>query len=162
MRTRIKLVIQLFVEAGRAAQSMPLILIQPLWTFVALVVVCSMWVLGLLMVESAGHPEVDSVTGFVYYKKGLISTGSFVAFRQISTDHLISTKGIIPIRPDIGILYQTFVPQTRSSRGCGCTTSSAASGSRSSSSPASTSPSPAQSPHGTSPGRSHTSGTIHT
>ena len=44
---------------------------QPLWTFIALVVVCSMWVLGLLMVESAGHPEQDSITGFVYYKKGL-------------------------------------------------------------------------------------------
>jgi len=69
MRNRIKLVIQLFIEAGKAAQSMPLILIQPLWTFIALVVVCSMWVLGLLMVESAGHPEPDSITGFVYYKK---------------------------------------------------------------------------------------------
>ena len=45
--------------------------LQPLWTFIALVVVCSMWVLGLLMVESAGHPELDSITGFVYYKKGL-------------------------------------------------------------------------------------------
>ena len=45
--------------------------VQPLWTFIALVVVCSMWVLGLLMVESAGHPEPDSITGFVYYKKGL-------------------------------------------------------------------------------------------
>lgn len=72
LRNRIRLVIQLFIEAGKAAQSMPLILIQPLWTFIALVVVCSMWVLGLLMVESAGHPEQDSITGFVYYKKGLI------------------------------------------------------------------------------------------
>ena len=71
LRKRIKLVIQLFIEAGRAAQSMPLILVQPLWTFVALVVVCSMWVLGLLMVESAGHPQTDSITGFVYYKKGI-------------------------------------------------------------------------------------------
>ena len=89
MRKRIKLVIQLFIEAGKAAMSMPLILIQPLWvsewiivdncsislpqfqTFIALVVVCSMWVLGLLMVESAGHPSQGGYSiGFFGLKSG--------------------------------------------------------------------------------------------
>ncbi|PNF24373.1 Choline transporter-like protein 1 [Cryptotermes secundus] len=54
MRKRIKLVIQLFKEAGRAINSMPLLLLEPLLTFVALGVVVAVWLVFSLVIESSG------------------------------------------------------------------------------------------------------------
>ncbi|XP_071543360.1 choline transporter-like protein 1 isoform X2 [Panulirus ornatus] len=57
MRNRIRLVIALFNEAGKAVAAMPLILLQPLWTFVWITVVCMVWLLGWLLIESSGIPQ---------------------------------------------------------------------------------------------------------
>ncbi|XP_021924894.1 choline transporter-like protein 1 isoform X2 [Zootermopsis nevadensis] len=54
MRKRIKLVIQLFKEAGRAINSMPLLFLEPLLTFVALGVVVAAWLMFSLIIESSG------------------------------------------------------------------------------------------------------------
>lgn len=68
LRKRIKLVVQLFKEAGKAVQSMPFILFQPLWTLLALFIVAVIWVYGLLWIESAGYPK-ENEHGFVTYEK---------------------------------------------------------------------------------------------
>ncbi|XP_042219077.1 choline transporter-like protein 1 isoform X1 [Homarus americanus] len=57
MRNRIKLVIALFKEAGKAVGAMPLLLLQPLWTLLWLVLVCLVWVLGWLFIETSGDPK---------------------------------------------------------------------------------------------------------
>jgi solute carrier family 44 protein 1 (choline transporter-like protein) len=54
MRKRIKLVIQLFKEAGKAINSMPLLLLEPLLTFVALGAVVAAWLMFSLIIESSG------------------------------------------------------------------------------------------------------------
>ncbi|KAJ9589125.1 hypothetical protein L9F63_017584, partial [Diploptera punctata] len=55
MRKRIKLVIQLFKEAGKAVASMPLLLLEPLVTFVALGLVVAAWLILALLIESSGE-----------------------------------------------------------------------------------------------------------
>lgn len=69
LRKRLKLVIQLFVEAGRAIHSMPLIILQPLWTCLAVAVIIVMWIFGLILIESTGEPDEHRSTGFVTYRK---------------------------------------------------------------------------------------------
>ncbi|CAG7719422.1 unnamed protein product [Allacma fusca] len=57
MRKRISLVIRLFREAGKAVHAMPLILLQPFWTFLALCgVCCASFSLGVL-IETAGFEQ---------------------------------------------------------------------------------------------------------
>lgn len=56
MRNRIRLVIALFKEAGRAVAAMPLILFQPVWTFIWMALVCALWVLGWIIIETSGQP----------------------------------------------------------------------------------------------------------
>ncbi|XP_013398047.1 choline transporter-like protein 1 isoform X2 [Lingula anatina] len=67
MRKRIALVVQLFKEAGKAIAKMPVILLQPIWTF--LVLAASLAGLGYLFMylETAGDPEIHS-SGQVFYK----------------------------------------------------------------------------------------------
>ncbi|XP_066973400.1 choline transporter-like protein 1 isoform X2 [Macrobrachium rosenbergii] len=57
MRNRIKLVIALFKEAGKAVASMPLLLLQPVWTCIWLVVICGAFVYGVFFIEASGEPK---------------------------------------------------------------------------------------------------------
>ncbi|XP_031349133.1 choline transporter-like protein 1 isoform X1 [Photinus pyralis] len=57
LRKRLKLVIQLFKEAGKAIGSMPLLLVQPLWTFACIAATISCWLYFTLWIESAGHKK---------------------------------------------------------------------------------------------------------
>ncbi|XP_064090066.1 choline transporter-like protein 1 isoform X2 [Macrobrachium nipponense] len=57
MRKRIKLVIALFKEAGKAIASMPLLLLQPVWTCIWLVVICGAFVYGVFFIEASGVPQ---------------------------------------------------------------------------------------------------------
>ena len=94
LRKRIKLVVQLFKEAGKAVQCMPFILIQPFWvrkqyrtndflsyvsyitymyifvfqTFLSLAILAFLWTLALAYIETAGTPEI-SPNEFVRYAK---------------------------------------------------------------------------------------------
>ena len=54
MRNRIALVVALFHEAGKAIASMPSLLIQPLWTFLILLVFFFYWVIVLGFLSTAG------------------------------------------------------------------------------------------------------------
>jgi solute carrier family 44 protein 1 (choline transporter-like protein) len=55
MRKRIKLVIELFREAGKAISYMPLLLFEPFLTFIALAVAISIWFYLALIIESSGE-----------------------------------------------------------------------------------------------------------
>ncbi|XP_037076976.1 choline transporter-like protein 1 [Pollicipes pollicipes] len=77
MRKRIKLVTALFKEAGKAVQAMPLMLLQPLVTFVVMAITVCVWVATALVIESMGTPVPGLHSGFVQYRK----TGAGLFFR---------------------------------------------------------------------------------
>lgn len=60
MRKRIALVVALFHEAGKCLIDIPLLLIQPLWTFVVLFVFLVYWVLILAYVATLGTPTAST------------------------------------------------------------------------------------------------------
>ena len=72
MRKRIKLVTMLFKESGKAIADMPLLLLQPLFTFATLFAVILAFSLGLICLQSMKQPLVDFGTGFVVYKAELL------------------------------------------------------------------------------------------
>lgn len=68
MRRRILLVTTLFKESGKAIADMPLLLLQPLVTFAALVMITVVWSIGLICLQSMKLPVIDASTGFVVFK----------------------------------------------------------------------------------------------
>ncbi|XP_063437739.1 choline transporter-like protein 1 [Mytilus trossulus] len=69
MRKRIGLVVELFKEAGKAIKDMPLLIFQPIWTFVCLVLelVCLIFFFSYILTSE--HPAVNDSTGFVSFEK---------------------------------------------------------------------------------------------
>ncbi|XP_046356995.1 choline transporter-like protein 1 [Haliotis rufescens] len=65
---RIKLVVQLFKEAGSVFESIPLLLIQPVSTLIILLSVVGALVFIGLYIETAGEPVIDAQTTFVKYE----------------------------------------------------------------------------------------------
>ncbi|XP_045102884.1 choline transporter-like protein 1 [Portunus trituberculatus] len=57
MRNRIRLVIALFKEAGKAVGAMPLLMFQPLWTCLWLCVVGILWAIGFVLILTSGEPQ---------------------------------------------------------------------------------------------------------
>ncbi|KAK5642484.1 hypothetical protein RI129_008651 [Pyrocoelia pectoralis] len=72
LRKRLKLVIQLFKEAGRAVAAMPLLLVQPLWTFICITATISFWLYFTLWIESAGHKKKIRDDFYIFEKDSLI------------------------------------------------------------------------------------------
>ncbi|XP_046568947.1 choline transporter-like protein 2 [Haliotis rubra] len=72
MWKRIKLVVQLFKEAGSALGRIPLLLIQPVWTLIILLAAVGAVVFIGLFIETAGEPVVDAQTGFVKYELNVL------------------------------------------------------------------------------------------
>jgi solute carrier family 44 protein 1 (choline transporter-like protein) len=70
MRKRIELVVQLFKEAGKAMTAMPLLLLQPLLTFLSLGVVIALWFYFCLWIESSGHLTPKQPHVYQYQKDG--------------------------------------------------------------------------------------------
>jgi len=54
LRKRISLVVALFREAGKCLTSVPMLLIQPLWTFLILAAFFVYWVIVLLYIATLG------------------------------------------------------------------------------------------------------------
>lgn len=54
LRSRISLVVALFHEAGKCLASVPLLLIQPLWTFLILAVFFVYWFIVLIHIATLG------------------------------------------------------------------------------------------------------------
>ncbi|KAF6202777.1 hypothetical protein GE061_003180 [Apolygus lucorum] len=67
MRKRIKLVAELFSEAGKALTKMPLLIFEPLLTFVALFIVIALWMYFAIWIESSGILTYHQPS--FYYKK---------------------------------------------------------------------------------------------
>lgn len=68
MRKRILLVTRLFRESGKAIADMPLLLLQPVLTLITLVLLVSIWSLGLICLQAIKIPAIDRTTGFVVFK----------------------------------------------------------------------------------------------
>lgn len=68
MRKRIQLVVQLFREAGKAIASMPVLLLQPILTFISLAAVVALWLYFTLWIETSGFLTPTSPDN-MYYKK---------------------------------------------------------------------------------------------
>lgn len=68
MRKRILLVTKLFRESGKAIADMPMLIVQPLLTFAALIAITVAWLIGMICLQSIKTPTVDIGTGLVVYK----------------------------------------------------------------------------------------------
>ncbi|KAJ6645857.1 Choline transporter-like protein 1 [Pseudolycoriella hygida] len=68
LRKRIQLVIALFKEAGKALSTMPLLLLEPILTFIALVVVVGLWIYLAIWIESSGELKIENNTSAKYVK----------------------------------------------------------------------------------------------
>ncbi|XP_046464440.1 choline transporter-like protein 1 [Daphnia pulex] len=68
MRKRVELVAALFREAGKSVHAMPMLLIQPLWTLLALCALCAGWAYAALWIESAGQPTRAPVGTVIFQK----------------------------------------------------------------------------------------------
>lgn len=74
MRKRISLVVALFHEAGKCLVAMPLLLIQPLWTFLILFAFFIYWIAIMAYIATMGTPSANYTKGFVavqYTPEGL-------------------------------------------------------------------------------------------
>lgn len=68
LRKRIALVIELFREAGKACASMPLMLVEPCATFVALAALVCLWLYFAIWIESAGQLQIENNASAAYVK----------------------------------------------------------------------------------------------
>ncbi|XP_037042642.1 choline transporter-like protein 1 [Bradysia coprophila] len=68
LRKRIQLVIALFKEAGKALGNMPLLLLEPILTFIALVTVVGLWLYLAIWIESSGELKIENNTSAKYVK----------------------------------------------------------------------------------------------
>ncbi|CAL7943385.1 unnamed protein product [Xylocopa violacea] len=71
MRKRIALVMQLFKEAGRAVGAMPLLLLQPIYTYLLIGLTVVAWVYCMLWIESAGNIYMNR-KNHVHFRKDAI------------------------------------------------------------------------------------------
>ncbi|XP_025420805.1 choline transporter-like protein 1 [Sipha flava] len=69
MRSRIALVVQLFKESGKAIQSMPMLLIQPMVTFFFLCLAIIIWSYFAVLIQSSGTLALVPNSHNAYYKK---------------------------------------------------------------------------------------------
>lgn len=104
MRKRISLAVSLFKEAGKCLVDLPLLLIQPFWTILALGSFLVYWVVALSYLSTAENPA-STPEGFVVYKDhilvsyfwwyhviGLIWTSEFIiACEQLVISEIVTT-----------------------------------------------------------------------
>ena len=61
MWKRLKLVVALFHEAGKCVIAMPLLLIQPVWTFIVLIAFVAYWLVVLAFIGTSGESVSERV-----------------------------------------------------------------------------------------------------
>uniref|UniRef100_A0A667WBR7 Choline transporter-like protein n=1 Tax=Myripristis murdjan TaxID=586833 RepID=A0A667WBR7_9TELE len=98
MRKRVALTITLFHVAGKVFIHLPLLALQPFWTFLSLMLFWVYWIAVLLALGTAGNPVKNNSTGLVEYQNkgplqymvwyhavGLIWISEFIlAFQQMT------------------------------------------------------------------------------
>ncbi|XP_033096883.1 choline transporter-like protein 1 isoform X2 [Anneissia japonica] len=73
MRKRVAFAVELLDQAGKGLVAMPLLLIQPLWTFIALLLFFAYWSVVMLFLSVTGNPtQYNGTDGEMYveYNKG--------------------------------------------------------------------------------------------
>ncbi|XP_052074053.1 choline transporter-like protein 1 isoform X3 [Mytilus californianus] len=105
MRKRVGLVVALFYEAGDCLSTVPLLLVQPLWTFLLLMAFFFYWVIILAYLSTSEIREYNNVTGHIDYREhetvsyfwwyhliGLIWTSEFIiACQQLVVSGTVAT-----------------------------------------------------------------------
>ncbi|CAC5422165.1 SLC44A1 [Mytilus coruscus] len=105
MRKRIGLVVALFYEAGDCLSTVPLLLVQPVWTFLLLMAFFFYWVIILAYLSTSEIREYNNVTGHIDYREhetvsyfwwyhliGLIWTSEFIiACQQLVVSGTVAT-----------------------------------------------------------------------
>ncbi|KAK2149879.1 hypothetical protein LSH36_433g03003 [Paralvinella palmiformis] len=64
LRKRISLAVALFKEAGKCLMDLPSLLVQPIWTFIILILFFIYWLIVLAFIGTSGHPEANYERGF--------------------------------------------------------------------------------------------------
>ncbi|XP_072172583.1 choline transporter-like protein 1 [Diadema setosum] len=91
MRKRVAFTVELFAQAGKAIRAMPLLLLQPFWTFLILLVFFVYITIVFIAISATGYPLVTEPNGYVTYNPpqpvrymwwyhviGFIWTGEFI------------------------------------------------------------------------------------
>eukprot|EP00102_Acyrthosiphon_pisum_P025665 XP_016662875.1 PREDICTED: choline transporter-like protein 1 [Acyrthosiphon pisum] len=69
MRCHIAFVIQLHKESGKAISSMPILLLQPVGTFIFMCLSLNIWVYFGLIIEGSGYKQFEPLSRTIYYHK---------------------------------------------------------------------------------------------
>ncbi|XP_034044194.1 choline transporter-like protein 1 [Thalassophryne amazonica] len=127
MRKRVALTIALFHVAGKVFIHLPLLVLQPFWTFLCLMLFWVYWIAVLLFLGTAGTPIKNNATGLVeyqmkgplqymvwYHAVGLIWINEFIlAFQQMTiagavvTYYFTRNKSQMPATPILSAMART-------------------------------------------------------
>ncbi|XP_038124980.1 choline transporter-like protein 1 [Cyprinodon tularosa] len=127
MRKRVALTISLFHVAGKVFIHLPLLVVQPFWTFLSLMFFWVYWIAVLLFLGTSGAPVKNNSTGVVEYEMqgplqymvwyhlvGLIWISEFIlAFQQMTiagavvTYYFTRDKSQIPALPVVSSMMRT-------------------------------------------------------
>uniref|UniRef100_A0A8C2X5S2 Choline transporter-like protein n=1 Tax=Cyclopterus lumpus TaxID=8103 RepID=A0A8C2X5S2_CYCLU len=128
MRKRVALTISLFHVAGKVFIHLPLLALQPFWTFICLMLFWVYWITVLLSLGISGTPVKNNSTGVVeyqmqgplqymvwYHAVGLIWINEFIlAFQQMTiagavvTYYFTRNKSQLPITPILSSMARTI------------------------------------------------------
>uniref|UniRef100_A0A3Q3W4Z4 Choline transporter-like protein n=1 Tax=Mola mola TaxID=94237 RepID=A0A3Q3W4Z4_MOLML len=127
MRKRVALTISLFHVAGKVFIHLPLLVLQPFWTFLGLMLFWAYWIMVLLFLGTSGTPVKNNSTGVVeyemqgplqymvwYHAVGLIWITEFIlAFQQMTISGAVVTyyftrnKSQMPATPILSSMART-------------------------------------------------------
>ncbi|XP_068178047.1 choline transporter-like protein 1 [Antennarius striatus] len=127
MRKRVALTISLFHVAGKVFIHLPLLVLQPLWTFICLMLFWMYWIMVLLFLGTSGTAIKNNSTGIVeyemqgplqylvwYHAVGLIWITEFIlAFQQMTiagavvTYYFTRNKSQLPVTPILSSMVRT-------------------------------------------------------
>ncbi|KAM3864880.1 choline transporter-like protein 1 [Diretmus argenteus] len=128
LRKRVALTIALFHVAGKVFIHLPLLALQPFWTFLSLMLFWVYWIAVLLFLGTAGSPVKNNSTGLVEYKMkeplqymvwyhavGLIWISEFIlAFQQMTiagavvTYYFTRNKSQLPATPILSSMVRAL------------------------------------------------------
>ncbi|XP_068445020.1 choline transporter-like protein 1 isoform X1 [Clinocottus analis] len=128
MRKRVALTISLFHVAGKVFIHLPLLALQPFWTFICLMLFWVYWITVLLSLGISGTPVKNNLTGVVeyemqgplqylvwYHAVGLIWINEFIlAFQQMTiagavvTYYFTRNKSQLPATPILSSMARTI------------------------------------------------------
>uniref|UniRef100_A0A674MYX0 Choline transporter-like protein n=1 Tax=Takifugu rubripes TaxID=31033 RepID=A0A674MYX0_TAKRU len=129
LRKRVALTIALFHVAGKVFIKLPLLVVQPLWTLICLMLFWAYWLMVLLFLGVSGAPVKNPSTGVVeyvmegppqylvwYHAVGLIWITEFIfAFQQMTiagavvTYYFTRNKSQLPATPILSSVARTIL-----------------------------------------------------